>query len=148
MTTQRQTGEMAEANQAVANVMGDLTTAIDQVSSVASGNLDRSETAAAAIREAMQVVDNVSAISQENAASAEHVAGRVVELADQAQDVQEAAEALTGIARELEGSTARFKVETEGDAAASAPPARQAMTRHVDAGNPGAPNSGRDARAA
>ena len=148
MTTQRQTGEMAEANQAVANVMGDLTTAIDQVSSVASGNLDRSETAAAAIREAMQVVDNVSAISQENAASAEHVAGRVVELADQAQDVQEAAEALTGIARELEGSTARFKIETEGDEAASAPPARQAMTRHVDAGNPGAPNSGRDARAA
>jgi len=114
-TTQRLTGEMVEANQAVASVMGDLNTAIDQVSSVAAGNLERSETAAGAIRDAMQVVDNVASISQENAASAEYVAGTVVELANQAQGVQDSAAALTGIARELEGSTARFKIHTDSD---------------------------------
>jgi methyl-accepting chemotaxis protein len=114
MTTQRLTGEMVEANQAVASVMGDLNTAIDQVSSVAAGNLERSATAAGAIREAMAVVDNVASISQENAASAEYVAGTVVEMANQAQEVQDAAAALTGIARELEGSTARFKIDMEG----------------------------------
>jgi methyl-accepting chemotaxis protein len=149
ISTQRQTGEMVDANHAVASVMGDLTTAIDQVSSVAAGNLERSETAAAAIREAMRVVDNVSAISQENAASAQYVAGTIVELADQAQDVQEAAAALTGIARELEGSTAKFKIDVDrGVASAAETPAQRATTRATAAGNAGPPqNSGR-ARAA
>jgi methyl-accepting chemotaxis protein len=149
MTTQRQTGEMVQANQAVESVMGDLRTAIAQVSSVAAGNLERSETAATAIREAMQVVDNVAAISEENAASAEYVAGTVVELTDQAQDVQEAAEALTGIARELEGSTARFKIDAGGgDQAAGPTYAAKALTRPAGAGHVGAPDGHRGARAA
>ena len=45
LTTQRHTAEMVEANGAVAAVMGDLTTAIDQVSTVVSANIERSETA-------------------------------------------------------------------------------------------------------
>jgi len=47
-TTQRQTGEMARANQTVADVMVDLTSAILRVSAVVTANMDRSEMAPAA----------------------------------------------------------------------------------------------------
>jgi methyl-accepting chemotaxis protein len=113
VTTQRQTTAMVDANQAVAGVMGNLTTAIEQVSAVISGNMDRSETAAAGVREALRVVENVAAISQENAAAAERVAATTVEVSKQAQEVNDMASAVTGIAREIEGSTARFKIERD-----------------------------------
>jgi methyl-accepting chemotaxis protein len=109
-TTHRQTGEVASANQAVAAVMDDLTTAIDRVSAVISDNIDKSELAAAGIRETLEIVESVAAISEENAASAERVAVTTSEVSAQAKDVNEAAAALTGIARELEGSTASFKL--------------------------------------
>ncbi len=112
-TTQRETAEMVDANQAVASVMDDLTTAIEQVSTVVEANTERSETAAAGIREALEVVENVAAISEENAASAERVAATTVEVSHQAQEVNDAASALTSIARELEGSTARFKIDRD-----------------------------------
>jgi methyl-accepting chemotaxis protein len=111
--TQRQTGEMADANQTVATVMVGLTTAIDRVSAVVTANMDRSEQAAANIRETLEIVESVAAISEENAASAERVASSTGFVSRQAQDVNDAAAELTGIARELEGSTARFKLKAE-----------------------------------
>jgi methyl-accepting chemotaxis protein len=123
LTTQRQTHDMAEANQTVANVMGDLTAAIEQVSGVITTNMERSESAAGGIRETLEIVESVAAISQENAASAERVAASTGMVSQQAEEVNEAASALNGIARELEGSTARFKLtrsEGEGEIAALA----------------------------
>jgi methyl-accepting chemotaxis protein len=118
LTTQHQTNDMAEANQTVANVMGDLTAAIEQVSAVITANMERSESAAGGIRETLEIVESVAAISQENAASAERVAASTGMVAQQAEEVNEAASKLTGIAKELEGSTARFKLtRSEGDAA-------------------------------
>ena len=149
LTTQRHTAEMVEANGAVAAVMGDLTTAIDQVSTVVSANIERSETAAVGIREAMEVVENVAAISEENAASAERVTETTVEVSRQAQEVQDAAGALTGIARELEGSTARFKIDREEDEPASATAAPAAPKRLVGVAVPDRPGNGRhDVKAA
>jgi len=116
-TTQRQTGEMADANQTVANVMDDLTEAIDRVSAVVTANMDRSEMAAASIRETLEIVESVAAISEENAASAERVASSTGTVSRQAQEVNDAAAELTGIARELEGSTARFKLKRDDQAA-------------------------------
>jgi methyl-accepting chemotaxis protein len=110
VTTQRQTGEMADANQTVASVMDDLTAAIERVSAVVRANMERSETASASIRETLDIVESVAAISQENAASAERVAASTGMVSQQAQEVNEAACELTDIARELEGSTARFKL--------------------------------------
>jgi methyl-accepting chemotaxis protein len=127
-TTQRQTGEMAGANQGVAAVMGDLTAAIELVSSVISANMDRSETAAANIREALEIVESVAALSEENAASAERVASSTGLVSEQAQEVQDAAAELTGIARELEGSTASFKLGWT-DEEAGKQPARVAPVR-------------------
>jgi methyl-accepting chemotaxis protein len=121
VTTQSQTSEMADANQAVASVMGDLTTAIEQVSSVVADNMERSEIAAAGIREALEVVESVAAISEENAASSERVAATTVEVSAQAEEVNNAASVLTRIARELEGSTARFKIDRDGDETAVEP---------------------------
>ena len=115
VTTQRETAELVGANQAVAGVMGDLTTAIEQVSAVITANMERSHTAAFSIREAMQVVENVAAISDENATSAEWVAATIIQVSTQAQDVNESASSLAVIARELQGSTARFKLEKEAD---------------------------------
>lgn len=118
--TRRQTGEMAAANQTVTDVMGDLTSAIDSVSTVATANLERSESAAASIRETLEIVESVAAISEENAASAERVASSTVLVSRQAQDVNDAATELTEIARELEGSVARFKLTCDEKDAASA----------------------------
>jgi methyl-accepting chemotaxis protein len=118
LTTQHQTNDLAEANQTVANVMGDLTAAIEQVSAVITANMERSESAAGGIRETLEIVESVAAISEENAASAERVAASTGMVAQQAEEVNEAASKLTGIAKELEGSTARFKLtRSEGDAA-------------------------------
>jgi methyl-accepting chemotaxis protein len=116
-TTHRHTGEMAAANQTVADVMGDLTAAIDRVSAVITANIDRSEMAAGSIHETLEIVDSVAAISQENAASAERVASSTGMVSSQAQEVNAVATELTGIARELEGATARFKLTRDDEQA-------------------------------
>jgi methyl-accepting chemotaxis protein len=123
LTTQRQTGEMAEANRTVANVMDDLTAAIDRVSVVVKANMERSEMASVSIRETLDIVESVAAISQENAASAERAAASTGMVSQRAEEVNEAASELTGIAHDLESSTARFKLqrdERDGDEAAQA----------------------------
>jgi hypothetical protein len=54
-------------------------------------------------------------------------------VSQQAQEVNEAASDLTDIARELEGSTARFKLiwsEVDGEAAANAAKAADAIASH------------------
>jgi methyl-accepting chemotaxis protein len=133
VTTQRQTSEMADANRTVANVMDDLTAAIDRVSVVVKANMERSEMASASIRETLDIVETVAAISEENAASAERVAASTGMVSQQAQEVNEAASDLTDIARELEGSTARFKLtwsEVDGEAAADAAKAADATASH------------------
>jgi len=134
--TQRQTGEMADANQTVATVMVGLTTAIDRVSAVVTANMDRSEQAAANIRETLEIVESVAAISEENAASAERVASSTGLVSRQAQDVNDAAAELTGIARELEGSTARFKLKTEDQVDEAPAPGRASSLKGAVAGEP------------
>ena len=118
--TQRQAAEMVEANNMVVGVLDDLTGAIDQVSSVIEGNLERSEAAASGVREIVATVESVAAISEENAASAERVASSTEEVSEQVQEVNDAAAALTSIAREIEGATARFKISREDGSAGAA----------------------------
>ncbi len=117
LETQRQAAEMVQANQVVVGVMDDLTSAIGQVSSVIAGNIEKSEAAASGVREIVATVDSVAAISQENAATAERVACSTEEVTQQVQGVNDAASALTGIAREIEGATARFKIERDDETA-------------------------------
>jgi methyl-accepting chemotaxis protein len=135
-TTQRQTGEMARANQTVADVMVDLTSAILRVSAVVTANMDRSEMAAGGIRETLEIVESVAALSEENAASAERVSCSTGLVSQQAQEVNGAATELTAIARELEGATARFKLARDGEPAEVAPPGA-AEEQAADAGSPG-----------
>jgi len=45
----------------VTDVMGDLTSAIDSVSTVVTANLERSESAAASIRDTLEIVESVAA---------------------------------------------------------------------------------------
>jgi methyl-accepting chemotaxis protein len=115
---------MADANQTVAHVMVDLTTAIDRVSTIVTANLDRSQQAAGSIRETLEIVESVAAISEENAASAERIASSTGLVSAQAQDVNNIAAELTGMARELEGSTARFKLKDHDQVAATEQPQR------------------------
>jgi methyl-accepting chemotaxis protein len=132
--TRRQTGEMAAATQTVTDVMGDLTSAIGSVSGVATANLERSESAAASIRETLEIVESVAAISEENAASAERVVYSTVLVSRQAQEVNDAATELTGIARELQGSVARFKLSSdEEDEAPAATTATAGAPKEVPA---------------
>jgi methyl-accepting chemotaxis protein len=108
--TQVQTETLVASHEAVANVMGALETSIDSVSVAVARNIGTAETASASIREALEIVENVSAISEENAASAERVAGSTQEVSAQTEEVNTAALALTQFARELEASTARFTI--------------------------------------
>jgi hypothetical protein len=71
----------------------------------------------------------VAAISEENAASAERVAASTEEVSQQVQGVNDAATALTGIAREIEGATARFKIQSEDGSEGSAGEAPARMER-------------------
>jgi methyl-accepting chemotaxis protein len=129
VTTQRQATEMVSANEVVSGVVGDLGSAIESVSSVVAANMQRSAVAAAGIRDTLEMVESVAAISEENAASADTVAVSTEEVSRQAAEVREAAEALTGIARELEGATARFKLRRDDQSdvvSAGAVPVRDA----------------------
>jgi methyl-accepting chemotaxis protein len=113
VTTQAQAAKMVGANKAVAGVMSDLNAAIGSVSSIIVGNMERSESAAANIRETLDTVESVAAITEENAASAGQVAVSTEEMTRQAQEVDDAALALTAMAHELEGATARFKIRKD-----------------------------------
>jgi len=113
VTTQAQAAKMVGANKAVAGVMSDLNAAIGSVSSIIVGNMERSESAAANIRETLDTVESVAAITEENAASAGQVAVSTEEMTRQAQEVDDAALALTAMAHELEGATARFKIRRD-----------------------------------
>jgi methyl-accepting chemotaxis protein len=115
VATQLQAVDMVSANQAVSGVMSGLNDSIELVSSVVVGNMERSASAAASIRETLDTVDGVASISQENAASADQVAASTGEVSRQAQEVNDAALTLTAIARELEGATARFKLRRDGE---------------------------------
>jgi methyl-accepting chemotaxis protein len=131
--TQTQTGNVAKANQAVTDVMVGLAGAIDRVNGVITDNMAKSQQASAGIRETLEIVESVAAISEENAASAERVAGSTVLVSQQAEEVNAAAAALTGIARELQGSTARFKLgrESADETPAPAQPAVAAAPTRV-----------------
>jgi methyl-accepting chemotaxis protein len=122
--THGQTGEMVTANRTMTQVMGELNSAIEVVSGVIGDNVSRSETAAASIREALDIVQSVAAISEENAAAAERVSESAGMVNLQSEEVDQAASGLTGIARELQGSAARFKLKRDDAAdtkAVSAP---------------------------
>jgi methyl-accepting chemotaxis protein len=108
--TQEQTDKLVAAHQAVGDVMSSLTTAIDGVSTAVSKSIVTAQSASESIREALQSVQNVASISQENAASADTVATSTTHVTEQTEDVNRAAVALTGFARELEGATAQFKI--------------------------------------
>jgi methyl-accepting chemotaxis protein len=97
--------------------------------------MHRSEMAASSIRETLEIVESVAAISEENAASAERVAATTGVVSEHAQDVNNAASELTAIARELEGATARFKLSRDDDQADPNEPAEET-------GEPAAPVSG------
>jgi methyl-accepting chemotaxis protein len=108
--TQEQTDKLVSAHDAVARVMADLSAAIDRVSTGVTRSIDTAQVASASIREALQIVENVASISQENAASAETVATSTGQVSAQAEEVTRAAVALSQFARELEGTTAQFKI--------------------------------------
>jgi methyl-accepting chemotaxis protein len=109
--TQEQTEKLVSAHEAVARVMTDLTSAIDRVSAGVSRSIDTAQVASTSVREALSIVENVSSISQENAASAETVAISTLLVSQQAEEVTRAAVSLTQFARELEGTTAQFTID-------------------------------------
>ena len=108
--TQEQSDKLVESHEAVARVMTDLSTAIDLVSTGVTRSIDTAESTSTSIRAALEIVENVASISEENAASADTVANSTKQVSEQAEEVSRAAVALTRFARELEGTTAQFTV--------------------------------------
>jgi methyl-accepting chemotaxis protein len=108
--TREYTDTLIASYEAVDRGMDEVSTSIGIVSLVASKNTETAAAAALNIREVTQLVDNVAAISEENAASAESVTATVQEVAAQTEEINAAAVSLNRFARELEASTAQFTV--------------------------------------
>ena len=114
-TTHLRTGNVAAATRAVTAVMNDFNSAIERVGAVITANVQTTQQAAESVSEVLGTISTVAEISEENAAAAERVALSAGLVSSQAADVDAAAANLTGIARELQGSTARFKLRRDDD---------------------------------
>ncbi len=110
---QKQTEAMVSANDSVNGVMASLTRAIEQVSDVIKRNIEATNEVMNNVQQALNLFENVAAISEENAASTQEVSASTDEVAAQAAEVDKSAHTLSIIAKELEGATATFKLNQE-----------------------------------
>lgn len=108
--SQQQTEMLVKTNNSVVEVMDNLSVAIARVSAVIENNISSSQNVSNSVQNTLNLVENLAAISEENAASAEEIYASTSNMTSQVENVNTAAESLSIIARELQGSTAQFKI--------------------------------------
>jgi methyl-accepting chemotaxis protein len=111
VSMQQQTQEMVQTNQTLTDVMGDLNKSIQQVTTVIQESVRATEEIKTGAKQTMGIVESVAAIVEENAASTEEMSASTQEVAHTAEGVNTSAFALHGLAQELQGAIAQFKIE-------------------------------------
>jgi methyl-accepting chemotaxis protein len=89
----------------------ELTEVIKSVSKVVEENMASTEMLITSSNEAMQAVENIASISEENGASAEEVSASTEEMSAQVEQVNSSAQSLSEMAHSLEETMRRFTVD-------------------------------------
>jgi methyl-accepting chemotaxis protein len=110
---QGQTGTLLATNGQVKAVMVGLTAAIERVSAVIEENVASAQEVTQHATGTLELVEGVAAISEQNAASAEEVSATTEEVSAQTEEVRRTAEELAGIGAELQSAMVTFKLTDE-----------------------------------
>ncbi len=109
-----QINTMAEANDAVANIMSGLLESITKITGVIEQNMSATEELSASVQHTVEMINNVAAISEFNATTINEISEKTLKATKQAQEVGNVATGLSGMANELQAATAQFKIDTDG----------------------------------
>ncbi len=102
-----------EASNKMKTASEELVTAVDSVSAVVEENTASTEEMAANSGEISQAIENIASVSEENSAAVEEVSASTEEMTAQVQEVSAAASSLLEMARNLQHTVSRFKIEAE-----------------------------------
>jgi methyl-accepting chemotaxis protein len=104
---------IAVAAEKMTRLAGELSNAMNTVSSVVEGNTSATERMATGSDEVSQAIENIASVSEENSAAVEEVAASTEEMNAQAKQVTAASSALEEMARGLKDLVAQFKLADE-----------------------------------
>lgn len=107
---QSQSAEASKANSDMVSVMESLNTAIERVSAVIEQNSASSAEISQNASNTLEIMESVAAFSEENAASSEEIAASTVEVNEKVAQMAGSIQKLGLIAREMQISTANFKL--------------------------------------
>lgn len=111
-TTMRDhTQAWVEANDDIATTLGELTGAIEKVSTVIEENVSATQEVNQNIQSTVKTVDNVTNMSKENAASIQEVHTWTNEVVLNSHKVGDNASSVESLAEELQGAISTFKIE-------------------------------------
>jgi len=100
----------SQANATMLGMMEALNTAIERVSAVIEQNSASSQEISQYAADTLEIMESVAAFSEENAASSEEIAASTMEVNEKVAQMAESAQKLETIAREMQASTANFKL--------------------------------------
>ncbi len=112
-----------QSTQAMSAAAHDLLWAMEAVSAVVESNQTATDEMAAGAREASRAIAGIASASAENAAAVDEASASAEAMSAQVRQVGLAAEALTALARDLEGAVAHFQLmAAEAQPVPAAPP--------------------------
>ncbi len=98
---------------------------VDQVSAVVEENTAATEQMAASSNEVTQAIEDISSVSEENSASVEEVSASAQEMSAQVEEVAASAQSLNEMAQILQGLVSQFKL-ADSEAEPTVAPVAQA----------------------
>ncbi len=107
---QTQSAGASKANSAMVEVMEALNTSIERVSAVIEQNSASSTEISQNASDTLEIMESVAAFSEENAASSEEIAASTMEVNEKVFQMAKEVEKLEMLAREMQTSTANFKL--------------------------------------
>lgn len=107
---QTQSAGASKANAAMVDVMEALNTSIERVSAVIEQNSASSTEISQNAADTLEIMESVAAFSEENAASSQEIAASTMEVNEKVTQMAGEVEKLERLAREMQASTANFKL--------------------------------------
>ena len=106
----RQVEEIAGAAQHISLSSSELVSSMDTVAAVVEENTASTEEMSASSNEVAMAVESIASISEENTAAVVEVSASTEEMSAEVQQVTASADTLSGMARDLAGLVARFRL--------------------------------------
>ena len=109
-TVRKQVEEIARAAKAISSSSNELVSAMDSVSAVVEENTAATEEMAASSSEVTEAVEAIASVSEENSAAVEEVSASTREMSDQVEVVTASVQSLAEMAKSLQETIMRFKI--------------------------------------